>query len=76
MIGPDYEDRVNWLGAIPLKTIREAKLDNMLLRLVESNNSFIGVIFVDGRLKLQIDGGSANDIWRRLHDEAGKAKPK
>src|SRR5438128_1087120 len=48
----------------------------MTLRLVEQNELFIGLILADGMKKLQIDGVTADDVWRRLHDEAGKANPK
>jgi hypothetical protein len=59
-----------------MKTIREVKLDNLVLRLVERDKLFIGVIIADGIKKVQIDGHVADDVWRRLHDEAGKTNPK
>lgn len=59
-----------------MKTVREAKLDNLILRLVEKDNLFIGLIIAGEVKKLQIDGTSADDVWRRLHDEAGKTNPK
>jgi hypothetical protein len=60
-----------------LRTIREANIDNLVLRLVEKKATFIGLIFAtDGARKAQIEGDSADDVWRRLHDEAGKANPK
>src|SRR5262249_18480991 len=43
----------------------------------EKDRAFIGVIFdVDGVRKAQIEGTDADDVWRRLHDEAGKKNPK
>jgi hypothetical protein len=59
-----------------MKTIRQAKVDDFVLRLVEKDRLFVGLIFLDGVKKLQIDGADADDVWRRLHDEAGKANPK
>lgn len=59
-----------------MKTIREAKLDKLVLRLVEKHKLFIGLIFAGDVRKLQIDGTNADDVWRRLHDEAGKTNPK
>jgi hypothetical protein len=59
-----------------LKTIRETNLGNMVLRLVEKDKIFIGVTFADGVKKAQIEGTAADDVWRRLHDEAAKANPK
>ena len=31
---------------------------------------------MDGAKKAQIEGADADDVWRQLHDEAGKAHPK
>jgi len=60
-----------------MKTIRTANLDKLSLRLVEKDSAFIGLIFdADGVRKAQIEGADADDVWRRLHDEAGKANPK
>lgn len=59
-----------------MKTIRTAKLGDMELRLVEKDKQFIGLVFAGGPAKIQIEGSSADDVWRRLHDEAGKANPK
>ncbi len=59
-----------------MKTIREANLGDKVLRLVEKDKLFIGVIIADGVRKAQIDGDDADDVWRRLHDEAAKANPR
>jgi hypothetical protein len=59
------------------KNVRDAKVDHLLLRLVEKSGIYTGVIFGDdGQKKLQIEGEDADDVWRRLHDEAGKANPR
>jgi hypothetical protein len=60
-----------------MKTIREANVGKLLLRLLRRDGTFIGLIFsADGGGKAQIQGDSAEDVWRRLHDEAGKANPR
>jgi len=42
------------------------------LRLVEKDRRFYGL--VDGQRC--VDGPDPDDVWRRLHDNAGKADPK
>ena len=60
-----------------VKTIREAKVDKLVLRLVQKGGDFIGLVFAaDGTRKVHIEGAVADDVWRRLHDEVGKANPK
>ena len=59
-----------------MKTIRTTKLGDMELRLVEKDKQFIGLVFAGGPAKIRLEGASADDVWRRLHDEAGKANPK
>ena len=60
-----------------MKTIRTSSVGDLLLRLVEKDKAFIGVTFdAKGAKKTQIVGTDADDVWRRLHDEAGKANPK
>ena len=60
-----------------MRTIREAKVDKLHLRLVARDGAFIGLIFsADGARKAQIEGDVADDVWRRLHDEVAKTNPK
>ena len=60
-----------------MKTVRTGKVADLALRLVEKNRAFIGVVCAaDNSKKVQIEGTDADDVWRRLHDEAGKANPK
>lgn len=60
-----------------MKTIRTGKVGDLSLRLVEKDRAFIGLLFAAGNSKkVQIEGADADDVWRRLHDEAGKANPK
>jgi hypothetical protein len=58
-----------------MKTLREVSMGDVVLRLVEKDKRFIGLIIADG-IKAQIRGNDADDVWRQLHDEAGKANPK
>lgn len=54
-----------------VRTIRSGKLGKIELRLVKKGGSFFGM--ADG--KQCADGTDPDDVWRRLHDEAGKANP-
>lgn len=54
------------------KTIRTGRLGKKELRLVEQNGRFFGR--VDGRPCTE--GDDAEDVWRRLHDDIGKADPR
>ncbi len=59
-----------------MKTIRTGKIGDLTLRVVEMNHAFVGLIFgSDSSRKAKIEGSNADDVWRRLHDEAGKAGP-
>jgi hypothetical protein len=53
-------------------TVRRGKLGDKELRLVRKDGSFFGVI--DGREIVR--GEAADDVWQRLHDDAGRANPK
>lgn len=60
-----------------MRTIRTGKVGDLSLRLVERDRAFVGqIIGPDGTNKAQIDGADPDDVWRRLHDEAGKANPR
>jgi hypothetical protein len=52
--------------------IRGAMLGKTELRLSQQDGRFYGLI--DG--KIVVNGDSADDVWRRLHDEADKSNPK
>ena len=54
------------------RTVRTGALGKRTLRLVEKDGRFHGL--VDGQRC--VDGPDADDVWRRLHDAAGKADPK
>jgi hypothetical protein len=57
-------------------TVRKGKLGDVELRLVEKDKRFIGLIISGDKVESPVEGPSADDVWRRLHDEAGKANPK
>src|ERR1700742_1392521 len=57
---------------MPAKTIRTAALGKIDLRLAQQGQEFFGI--ADGKVVVQ--GDDADDVWRRLHDEAGKSDPK
>jgi hypothetical protein len=54
------------------ETIRTGKLGKKDLRLVLKDRRFFGL--ADGQI--HAEGENADDVWRRLHDEIGKANPK
>ena len=58
-----------------MKTVREAKLKKAVLRLLEKDKAFIGIVISENKKIAQIEGTDADDVWRRLHDEAGKSGP-
>ena len=53
-------------------TIKNGKLGNKELRLVKMNGLFFGL--ADG--VRCTEGENADDVWQRLHDDAGKSDPK
>jgi hypothetical protein len=58
-----------------VKTIRTAKLGKLELRLVEKDKRYFGLVVAGSERKVQIEGDNADDVWRRLHDEAAKSNP-
>lgn len=54
------------------RTIRRGRLGKHNLRLVEKDRHFYGL--VDGQQI--VVGSDADKVWRRLHDDAGKADPR
>jgi hypothetical protein len=55
--------------------IREATVGAATLRLFKENGIYKGAAIVGKAVKV-LEGNDADDVWRRLHDEAGKANPK
>ncbi|MDE0533556.1 MAG: hypothetical protein OXI01_19215 [Albidovulum sp.] len=54
------------------RTVRQAALCKRKLRLVQKAGYFYGL--VDGQRR--VDGTDADEVWRQIHDDAGKADPK
>jgi hypothetical protein len=54
------------------ETVRTGKLGKTDLRLVRKDSRLFGL--ADG--KVCVEGEHADEVWQRLHDEAGKASPK
>ena len=54
------------------ETIRRGQLGKTVLALVKSEGRFYGM--ADG--KQILNGDDAEEVWRRLHDEAGRADPR
>jgi hypothetical protein len=59
-----------------MRTIREATVDGMLLRIVEKDRSYLGVAFTKAGKKIEIGGERVDEIWQKLHAEAAKLNPK
>ena len=59
-----------------MKTVREAKLGKITLRVVEHDGRFIGIVLGAAKATERIEGDTLDDVWRRLHDEAGKGDAK
>ena len=59
-----------------MKTVREANLGKLTLRLVEKDGLFIGIVLGGTNKTDRVEGVVADDVWRRLHDEAGKSDAK
>ncbi len=58
--------------AASVRTVRQGTLGKRELRLVQKDGRFHGL--VDGQKC--VDGTDADDVWQRLHDDAGKADPR
>lgn len=59
-----------------MKTIRTGKFGKLILRLVEKQGTYFGlVIGAEGGREALIEGANADEVWRRLHVEAGRANP-
>ncbi len=59
-----------------MKTIKIANVGKLVLRLVQTERGFSGVIIgSDNALKGRIDGDDRDDVWTRLWDAAAKVDP-
>lgn len=59
-----------------MKTVKERRLGKTVLRLVDTGKLFVGLAVVDDAVKREIEGETADEVWRRLHDEVGKTNPR
>ena len=55
--------------------IREAIAGDATLRLFKVDGGYKGAVIV-GKTMTVVEGSDPDDVWRRMHDEAGKANPK
>lgn len=55
-----------------IRTIRSGKLGKVELHLAQKGKAFFGL----ADRKVCVEGTDPDDVWRRLHDEAGKVNPK
>lgn len=59
-----------------MKTVRNGRIGKTELRVVDTGKQFVALAIIDGSTKLRIEAETADQAWRRLHDEIGKANPK
>jgi len=59
-----------------MKTIRDTKVGKNTLRLVQTKAGYVGVIINERGEMQKFEGDEPDDVWRRLHDEVGKANPR
>jgi hypothetical protein len=55
-----------------IRTVRQAKLGKLTLRLVNKDGALIGIALEGDKMVARVEGEGLDDVWRRLHDEAGK----
>jgi hypothetical protein len=55
--------------------LRETDIGGVTLRLFKENTCYKGAI-ITGKAVRVLEGGDAEDLWRRMHDEAGRSNPK
>jgi hypothetical protein len=59
-----------------MRTIRETRVNQTLLRLVDTGRLFVGLAFVGDTERSRIEGEIADEVWNRLHAEAARTNPK
>lgn len=57
------------------KTVREATIGKVNLRLVQSPTGYAGIAFQGGKVSARVDGVDPDEVWQRLQAEAGKGGP-
>ena len=64
------------LDADPELEASEARVDETLLRLVDTGKSCVGLAIVGDATKVRIEGAISDEVWNRLHAELGKTNPR
>jgi hypothetical protein len=64
------------LDADPELEASEARVDETLLRLVDTGKSCVGLAIVGDATKVRIEGAISDEVWNRLHNEVGRTNPK
>ena len=58
-----------------MKTIKQKEIGKATIRLVQTGNTYSGVIINGGKLARRIDGDDADEIWGILINEVGSTDP-
>ena len=58
-----------------MKTLKETTLGGATVRLVQIKDGFAGIVIAGNGKNTTIHGDDADDVWRRLCDEAAKSSP-
>ncbi len=57
-----------------MKTIKKTNSGKNELRLVDMGKAFVGLaVSANDKIVAHVEGSDADDVWRRLHDEAAKS---
>jgi len=54
---------------------REAQVGKATIRLRETKTGFAGIVLLDGEIKVRLEDQNSEQLWERLHQEAGKLNP-
>jgi hypothetical protein len=58
-----------------MRTIRESKAKETTFRLVEKSGIFVGLIIEAGKIRHQLEGTNADELWQKIHDEHSRLDP-
>ena len=58
-----------------MKTIREASVNKMTLRLLKTTSDYVGIVIANGATKFQVHGSDPDAVWTQIQNEAGKSGP-
>src|SRR5689334_6309842 len=54
--------------------IRDTMVGDVVLRLFKEDGAYKGAVILGKAVKI-VEGVDVDDVWRRMHDEAGKSNP-